>query len=167
MPEVWQWTPAASLKVIKSSTVSKGIHEFWTKPPIVFLFESSHVSFSFSRVFFGTKKVEISWPRIQRRLDPLVHKICQICRAPKSSQLLTHQTHGGTPDLLGHVHIWQRPRISGRTQGPKFIHSINLHLVGGFNQPIWKICWYANVKIGWKSSPSFGVKIKNIWVATT
>ena len=33
-----------------------------------------------------------------------------------------------------------------------------------FHQPIWKIC---NRQIGWKSSPGFGVKIKNIWVATT
>ena len=40
---------------------------------------------------------------------------------------------------------------------------VYLPLGGGFNQPIWKILIS---QIG-SSSPSFGVKMKNIWVATT
>ena len=31
-------------------------------------------------------------------------------------------------------------------------------LVGGFNQPIWKIC-----SSNWMISPGFGVKIKHVW----
>ena len=36
--------------------------------------------------------------------------------------------------------------------------AFEISLVGGFFPPIWKICWS-----NWKSSPIFGVKIKNLW----
>ena len=55
--------------------------------------------FSFSRVFIETKKVEISWPPYEKlHLTLLSQKICQICRAPKSSQFSHIRLTGGSPE---------------------------------------------------------------------
>ena len=63
----------------KSSTVSKRIHEFWTKPPML-----------------KQRRWEISWPRMKNYTWPSCHKkICQICRAPKSSQFFHIRLTGG------------------------------------------------------------------------
>ena len=55
-------------------------------------------------------------------------------------------------------------KTAGSFKGSRYIYILYIIyiLVGGWTNPIEKIC-----SSKWESSPSFGVKIKNIWVATT
>ena len=98
----------------------------------------------------------------QKKLTTLNHLVGIHMKHITIHQLISASTlPPSPPENLGHVFNWKTPeKFPAKTNWKNLVKTY--FSSWWLNQPLWKI-W---VKLG-SSSPKFGVKRKNIWVATT